>query len=163
MKKAGESVVYISGSWDLFHIGHLNALKRAKRYGDKLLVGVSTDALMESYKRVKPVIPFKERSEIIASIGIVDHVIKQTKLMDVRQLKKYSVDAVAIGDDWKDKYLHGLEWMEEHGRVVYLPYTRHTSTTLIKKKIIGAGYDLIRAELERELEIDLPIERPDTA
>ncbi len=157
--EAGETVVYISGSWDMFHVGHLNALKRAKRYGDILIVGVSTDELMKSYKRVDPIVPYQERRAIVESIGIVDKVIRQTRLMDIRQLKRHKIDVATIGDDWEGKYLEGLEWMKIHGKVVYLPYTRHTSTTLIKKKIINNAYDLIRAELERELEIDLPREK----
>ncbi|MCP5082359.1 MAG: adenylyltransferase/cytidyltransferase family protein [Alphaproteobacteria bacterium] len=151
----GKTVVYISGSWDLFHVGHLNALKQAKELGDFLVVGVSTDELTESYKKVKPVIPFAERRAIIESINIVDMVAQQSALMDIEILKSYKVDVAAIGDDWEGEYLEGLAWMEENGKVVYLPYTRHTSTTLIKRKIIGAAYDLIRAELEREFSIDL--------
>ena len=152
----GDKIVYTSGSWDLFHIGHLNVLEKSSSYGSKLIVGVSTDELVESYKGVKPIIPFEERMRIIDSLAMVDETIKQTVLMDVRILKAHKIDIATIGDDWIGKSLHGLDWMKANGEVIYLPYTRHTSTTLIKRKIINKAYDLIRAELERELAIDLP-------
>ena len=110
------TVVYTSGSWDLFHVGHLRALVRAKSYGDRLIVGISTDELMLSYKKVKPVIPYKERREIIEAIGIVDKVVKQERLMEIAQLKKYKVDIATIGDDWEGKHLDGLEWMKQNGK-----------------------------------------------
>jgi len=147
-----ETVVFTSGSWDLFHRGHLNVLRRSKALGDKLIVGVSTDELIEDYKGLPPVIPFDERMEIVGAISCVDVVVKQTILTEIAQLKKYHVDIVTIGDDWKDRYLEGLEWMKNHGRVVYLPYTEGVSTTSIKRKIIDNTYAMISAELRRELE-----------
>jgi len=152
----GRKIVYTSGSWDLFHVGHLNALQRSSNYGSKLVVGVSTDALVESYKGVKPIISFEDRRRIIEGLDMVDETVEQTVLMDVEILKRHKIDIATIGDDWIGKSLPGLDWMRENGEVIYLPYTRHTSTTLIKRKIINNAYDLIRAELQRELKIDLP-------
>ena len=62
------------------------------------------------------------------------------------------ITIVTIGDDWKDRYLEGLEWMKEHGEVVYLPYTAGVSTTSIKRKIIENIYSVIAADLRREME-----------
>lgn len=147
-----EKVVFTSGSWDLFHVGHLNVLERSKALGNRLIVGVSTDELIADYKGMPPVIPFEERLAIVASVGCVDLAVKQTILTEVRQLKEHKVDIVTIGDDWKGKYLEGLEWMREHGEVVYLPYTAGVSTTSIKRKIIENIYQVIAADLRRELE-----------
>ena len=73
MKK--ETVGYTTGVFDLFHIGHLRLLQRAKSRCDRLIVGVSTDELVQSYKNKKPVIPFEERSEIVAALKCVDVVV----------------------------------------------------------------------------------------
>ena len=70
MKKK-ETIVYTSGTWDLFHIGHLNILEKSAALGDKLIVGVSTDELIYNYKGIKPVIPFEQRLRIVEAIGVV--------------------------------------------------------------------------------------------
>lgn len=142
--------IYTSGSWDMFHVGHLNVLEKSKALGSRLIVGVSTDELIEDYKGVAPVIPFADRMRIVASLSCVDLVIEQKILTDISQLKEYEIDIVTIGDDWKDRYLEGLEWMKQHGEVVYLPYTKGVSTTGIKREIIENAYTYISAGLSRE-------------
>lgn len=131
-------------------MGHLKVLQASKALGDELVVGVSTDELIKDYKGVEPVIPFEERFAIVEAIGCVDKVVRQTVLTEVSQLQQYAVDLVTIGDDWENKYLEGLEWMKQHGEVVYLPYTKGVSTTGIKRQIIENSYALIAAELKRE-------------
>ena len=150
MKKK-EVIVYTSGTWDLFHIGHLNILEKSAALGDKLIVGVSSDELIYEYKGIKPVIPFEQRMRIVESIGVVSQVVRQDILTDIRQLKEFDVDIVTIGDDWK--YLEGLEWMKSQSgkKVVYLPYTGGISTTSIKKIIIDNANEIIQASLDREL------------
>jgi len=128
-------VVYTGGVWDMFHVGHLNLIKKSKSKGDVLIVGVNTDEFVQQYKNKTPVIPYKDRVKIVKSCKHVDKVVKQTVLNDIRALKRYKVDIVTIGDDWKDKYDEGLEWMKKHGRVIYLPYTKGVSSTFIKEKI----------------------------
>ena len=152
MKKK-EVIVYTSGTWDLFHIGHLNILEKSAALGDKLIVGVSSDELIYEYKGIKPVIPFEQRMRIVESIGVVSQVVRQDILTDIRQLKEFDVDIVTIGDDWKNKYLEGLEWMKSQSgkKVVYLPYTGGISTTSIKKIIIDNANEIIQASLDREL------------
>lgn len=129
--------VFTSGCFDLFHIGHLNILERSAQLGDELIVGVSTDELVESYKGAKPIIPYEQRVRIVESIRCVTKVVKQTSLTEIAQLQREGIDIVTIGDDWKNKYLEGLEWMKSQPgkQVVYLPYTKETSTTEIKRKI----------------------------
>lgn len=148
-----EKIVYTSGSWDLFHVGHLNVLKKSKSFGDVLIVGVSTDNLISDYKGSPPIIPFDQRVQIIESLNFVDKVVKQTVLTEIKQLKELNVDIVTIGDDWKDKYLEGLDWMKSQPdkHVEYLKYTEGVSTTSIKRKIIDNIYDIISSDFKREI------------
>ena len=148
--------VFTSGSFDLFHIGHLNILERSAALGDELIVGVSTDELIQHYKGMPPIIPFEQRFRIISSLKCVTKAVKQVKLTEVAQLQREDIDIVTIGDDWINKYLEGLEWMKlQPGKeVVYFPYTPDVSTTSIKKKIIESTSEIIRAALQREAELD---------
>lgn len=152
MKK--EIIVYTSGTWDLFHVGHLNILQKSANLGDKLIVGVSSDELIIEYKGIPPLIPFEQRFKIIESIKWVSKAVRQDVLTEIRQLKELNVDIVTIGDDWKDKYLEGLEWMKNQPgkRVEYIPYTSEVSTTEIKRNIIKNSYEIIFSELSREIE-----------
>lgn len=148
--------VFTSGTFDLFHVGHLNILEKSAKLGDELIVGVSTDDLIEEYKGMRPIIPFEERFRIISAIGCVTKVVKQTKLTEIAQLIREDIDIVTIGDDWKDKYLEGLDWMDKTPgkKVVYFPYTPGVSTTSIKKTIIEGTNQIIKAALQREEEHD---------
>ncbi len=144
--------VFTSGSFDLFHVGHLNILEKSAALGDELIVGVSTDELIEKYKGMKPIIPYEERARIVASIKCVTKVVKQTKLTEIAQLQRENIDIVTIGDDWKNKYLEGLEWMKQQPgkEVVYFPYTEGVSTTKIKRDIINGANEIVAAALHRE-------------
>ena len=125
---------YATGVFDLFHIGHLNIIKRAKEMCDYLIVGVSTDELVESYKHKKPVIPFEERKAIVEAIRYVDEVVPQINLNKVEAFRKYGFDIVFHGDDLKnsDLYLDAEEKFSKLGvKIVYFPYTKCTSSTLI--------------------------------
>lgn len=148
--------VFTSGSFDLFHVGHLNILEKSAALGDELIVGVSTDELIENYKGMKPIIPFEQRFRIISGLKCVTKAVKQTKLTEIAQLQQEEIDVVTIGDDWIDKYLEGLEWMKaQPGKeVVYFPYTPGISTTTIKKAIINHTNQIIEASLQREEELD---------
>ena len=148
--------VFTSGSFDLFHIGHLNIWERSAALGDELIVGVSTDELIQHYKGMPPIIPFEQRFRIISSLKCVTKAVKQVKLTEVAQLQREDIDIVTIGDDWINKYLEGLEWMKQQPgkEVVYFPYTPDVSTTSIKKKIIESTSEIIRAALQREAELD---------
>ena len=101
---------------------------------DELIVGVSTDELIQHYKGMPPIIPFEQRIRIVSSIKCVTKVVKQVKLTEIAQLERENIDIVTIGDDWKDKYLEGLEWIKQQPgkRVVYFPYTKGTSSTILK-------------------------------
>lgn len=148
--------VFTSGSFDLFHIGHLNILEKSAALGDELIVGVSTDELIRHYKGMPPVIPFEQRARIVSSMKCVTKVVTQVKLTEIAQLQREEIDIVTIGDDWENKYLEGLEWMKQQPgkKVVYFPYTPGVSTTSIKKRIIESTNEIIAAALQREAELD---------
>lgn len=148
--------VFTSGSFDLFHIGHLNILEKSAALGDELIVGVSTDELILEYKGMKPIIPFDQRFRIVSSLACVTKVVKQVKLTEVAQLQYEDIDIVTIGDDWTNKYLEGLEWMkaQDGKKVIYFPYTPSVSTTSIKKIIIESANQIVEAALQREAVLD---------
>lgn len=148
--------VFTSGSFDLFHIGHLNILEKSAALGDELIVGVSTDELIMEYKGMKPIIPFEQRFRIVSALACVTKAVKQVKLTEIAQLQQEQIDVVTIGDDWIDKYLEGLEWMktQEGKKVVYFPYTPGVSTTSIKKSIIVSANQIVEAALQREAVLD---------
>lgn len=150
VKTKKPKIIYTAGTFDILNVGHLLLLEKSKALGDILIVGVSTDALVVSYKKTKPIISYTDRCKIVAACKYVDRVIKQSTLIDIRVLKKYNVDCITIGSDWEKIYLEGLEWMKQNGSVVYLPYTKTISTTEIKRKIILNSYSIIKAELSRE-------------
>ena len=131
-------VGYTTGVYDLFHIGHLNILKRAKEHCDYLIVGVSTDEVVESYKGKKPVIPFSERIEIVKAIRYVDEVIPQTSMNKMEAWEKLHFDVLFHGSDWKgsDMYDEIEKKLKEVGAdLVFLPHTEGTSSTLLSEKL----------------------------
>ena len=133
------NIGYTTGVYDLFHIGHLNLLRNAKSLCDKLIVGVSTDELVHEYKAKDPVIPYLERCEIVRSIRHVDAVIAQESMDKLAAWEKLRFDTVFVGDDWFNtpKWQQIQERFNEVGvRVVYLPNTKGTSSTLINQVLI---------------------------
>lgn len=130
--------VYTSGTFDMFHIGHLNILRRSRALGDFLVVGVSTDELVASYKLSKPIIPYADRAAIISALREVDQVVMQEDLFSEKLMTELDIDIMTIGDDWKDKHHSGMEWVKNHPKIemVYLPYTQSVSTTRIKEMVI---------------------------
>ena len=129
MKK--EKIVLTYGTFDMFHIGHLNLLNRLKSLGDKLIVAVSTDEF-NSIKGKKTLIPFEQRALIVQNIKCVDMVISEKKWeQKIDDIKKYNVDIFAIGDDWQGKF----DFLKNHCEVIYLPRTQNISTTELKKEL----------------------------
>jgi len=128
-------VGYTAGVFDLFHVGHLNILKRAKERCDYLMVAVSTDELVQSYKNKKPIIPYKERNAIVEAIKYVDEVVPQINRDKIAAYMQYHFDVMFVGDDWKgnEVFEEVNAFMHEHGACVeYLPYTQNISSTFLK-------------------------------
>lgn len=128
-------IVVTFGTFDLFHVGHLRILKRAKDYGGTLIVGISSDLLNLSKKNKFPIYSEIERMEIVLGTKYVDSVFIEDSLdLKVEYLKKFKADILIMGDDWKGKFdyckdkIPGLE-------VIYLPRTESISTTMTIEKI----------------------------
>jgi glycerol-3-phosphate cytidylyltransferase len=131
-------VGYTTGVFDLFHIGHLNILRRAKEQCEYLIVGVSTDELVQSYKHKTPVVPFEERFAIVEAIRYVDKVVPQISMDKSDAWNVLHFDAVFHGDDWKGSSMYNEveEKMREIGvELVFLPHIAGTSSTLIADKL----------------------------
>lgn len=133
---------YTQGVFDLFHIGHLNLLRKAKEQCDFLIVGVNSDELVEAYKHKTPVIPGDQRKEIVEAIRVVDQCILVDTLDKETIWKEHPFDAIFIGDDWKgnERWKKTEEQLSAHGaKVVYLKYTDGISSTALRQKISGNG------------------------
>lgn len=128
---------YTQGTYDLFHVGHLNLINHAKEQCEYLIVGVNTDRLVMEYKNKSVVIPEQDRARIVAAIKGVDKVII-TDTLDKKEIAKYvKFDAIFIGSDWEnnDRWNKTKEEMKEIGiDVVFLPHTDGISTTDIRTK-----------------------------
>lgn len=129
---------YTTGVFDMFHIGHLNLLRRAKEQCEQLIVGVSTDALVRAYKQKDPIIPFEERIAIVEALKYVDKVIPQTSMDKLEAWKEYHFDVVFHGDDWKGSSLYNeieAQLKEVGCDMVFLPHTEGTSSTLLARRL----------------------------
>ena len=131
-------VGYVPGVYDLFHIGHLNLIRRAKDLCDYLIVGVLTDELVEFYKGKRPYIPFEERLEIISAIRYVDEAVEVnfTNTDKLAAWEQFRFDVHFSGDDHVDDWKREKKLLEEKGStIVFLPYTKGISSTQIKALI----------------------------
>lgn len=131
---------YTTGVFDMFHIGHLNILKRAKELCDYLIVGVTTDQLCFERKKKYPIISQEERKEIVSAIRYVDKAIFQEDMDKVKEVERFSCDVVFVGSDWEGtpqwkKYEE--EFMKVGATVVYLPHTDGISSTKLRTEIAG--------------------------
>ena len=129
---------YTTGVYDLFHIGHLNILRRAKEQCDFLIVGVSTDDLVENYKHKRPVIPFEERIEIVKAIRYVDEVVPQTSMDKLEAWEKLHYNVLFHGSDWKGSSMYDeieIRLKEAGVDLVFLPHTTGTSSTMLSDKL----------------------------
>ena len=140
MDKKTKVVGYTAGVYDMFHIGHLNIIKNAKKQCDYLIVAVSTDELVKKEKNKTPVIPFEERKEIISALKYVDEVVPQIDKNKFGAWEKYRFNKMFVGSDWEGtpQWKRYEEQLRPHGvEIVYLPHTDGISSTklteLIKK------------------------------
>lgn len=130
MKKQYKTVITY-GTFDMFHVGHLNLLCRLGEMGERVIVAVSTDAF-NAQKGKKILIPYEQRAAIVAAIDCVDLVIPEESWeQKAADIKAYHVDAFVIGDDWRGKF----DELETLCDVIYLPRTKNISTTALKKSL----------------------------
>ncbi|MEZ9042787.1 MULTISPECIES: adenylyltransferase/cytidyltransferase family protein [unclassified Vibrio] len=140
---------YTTGVFDMFHIGHLRLLKKAKLHCDYLIVGVSSDELVQSYKNKLPIIPLAHRMEIISSLKFVDEVIIQTHRDKLKSFHEIGFNVMFVGDDWKDTPIFielDNELRKYDARVEYFRYTDQVSSTKFTEILQGI-YDDDRKSL----------------
>ena len=128
------NIGYTTGVFDMFHVGHLNILKRAKAQCEHLIVGVSTDELVEGYKGKTPIIPFEERFAIVGAIKYVDEVVPQTSMDKFKAWEQLKFNVLFHGSDWKDSDMYKaiIKQFSAIGvEVVFLPHTAGVSSTLL--------------------------------
>ena len=129
---------YTTGVFDMFHIGHLNIIKRAKDQCDYLIVGVSTDELVQHDKNKSPIIPYADRCAIVESIKYVDKVVPQPDKNKFAAWERYHFNKMFVGSDWK-----GTEtWNRFEAQlapvgveIIYLDHTEGISSTILRDKL----------------------------
>lgn len=129
---------YTTGVFDMFHIGHLNILKRAKEQCDYLIVGVTTDELCRKRKNKTPIINERDRMAIVSAIRYVDKVVPQSDMEKIRPVREMGADAVFVGSDWKgtDAWMNYEKQFAEVGcTVVYLDHTDGISSTMLRERL----------------------------
>ena len=138
MKKKKYKIGYTTGVFDMFHIGHLNILQRAKEQCDFLVVGVTTDALCYSRKQKYPIIPQENRVAIVQAIRFVDQVILQENMDKVCAARELGCDVIFVGSDWKgtDAWNEYEKTLAEVGcEVVYLDHTDGISSSILRERL----------------------------
>ena len=129
---------YTTGVFDLFHVGHLNILRKAKEQCDYLIVGVSTDELVMEYKNKQPVICYEDRKEVVSGIKYVDQVVPQMNRDKYAAWDLLNFDVMFVGDDWKGNSLFielERDFSEVGVEIIYFPYTKGVSSSLVKDKL----------------------------
>ena len=129
---------YTTGVFDMFHIGHLNILRSAKAQCDYLIVGVSTDDLVEHDKHKTPIIPFADRCAIVEAIKYVDKVVPQPDKNKFAAWERYHFNIMFVGSDWKGT--EAWDRFEEQFRpvgveIIYLDHTDGISSTILRDKL----------------------------
>lgn len=134
---------YTTGVYDMFHIGHLNVIRKAKEQCDYLIIGISTDELAEKEKHKTPVIPYEERVAIVSALKYVDQVVPQSDIDKVAAWKRYHFNKLFVGSDWEGTprwKVYEEEFRPLGVSIIYLPYTdgiSSTKLTSVIKDIIG--------------------------
>ena len=130
---------YTAGTFDMFHIGHLNLLERAKEHCDFLIVGINSDKLVEAYKKKSVIVTLEERMKIVRSIRYVDKTIAVESLEKRPYWDMLQFNKLFIGSDW----IGNSRWdatkveMESLGvELIYLPYTKSTSSTVLRERLM---------------------------
>ena len=133
-------IIYTVGTFDLLHVGHLALLEYCKTLGDTFVVGVASDKVVNSYKPNIPIIPLKQRMEMLKALKCVDDVRAYHELEYVSVCKELDVDIFVIGEDWGDKP-HNIaveEYLKSKGKkIIQVSYNPQTSSTKIKQNVIA--------------------------
>ncbi|MBN1803870.1 MAG: adenylyltransferase/cytidyltransferase family protein [Sedimentisphaerales bacterium] len=136
MSKDGKIIVFTPGTWDMFHVGHLNLLKGAKAFGDILIVGIKTDELVYQDKGHHPLMSYADRAAVLQACRYVDLIVPEDKMDREHLLEKIDADILVVGDDWYEKKVRGHDFMVKNNkRVIYLPYTQGRSSSILRKAL----------------------------
>lgn len=138
MEEKKFKIGYTTGVFDMFHIGHLNILKKAKAQCEHLVVGVTTDALCMSRKNKMPIICEEERMEIVSAIKYVDEVVKQEDMNKLEAVKAIHADVVFVGSDWQgtpEWQRYEKEFAAVGCSVVYLDHTDGISSSILRERL----------------------------
>ncbi len=137
-RKQGKKLVFTNGCFDLLHLGHIRYLKKAKSLGDILVVGLNSDRSVKKIKGEKrPILPEKERAEILSSLWFVDYVVLFNEETPERLIKELEPDVLVKGADWKLKEIVGADLVRSRGGVVRrIPLYKSRSTTSVIDEII---------------------------
>ncbi len=140
LKKRGRKVVFTNGCFDILHVGHVRYLNKAKRQGDVLIIGLNTDRSVRAIKGEKrPVVPEKERAEVLAALECVDYVVLFDDPNPLVLIEALQPDVLVKGADWPRSQIIGREIVEKSGgRVVRVPLVAGASSTGVIEKIIKA-------------------------
>ena len=134
------TIGYTTGVYDMFHIGHLNILRRAKEQCDFLIVGVSTDELVKKEKHKHPVIPFEDRMAIVGAIRYVDQVVPQVDKNKFGAWEELHFNKMFVGSDWQGtpQWQFFENQFKPFGvKIIYLPHTEGISSSMLREKVNG--------------------------
>ena len=138
LKARGKKVVFTNGCFDILHVGHIRYLKKAKKRGDILVIGLNTDRSVAQIKGEKrPIVPEKERAEVLSALEFVDYVVLFDEPDPFRLIESLKPNILVKGADWSKNKIIGREIVEKTGgRVVRIPLVRGASSTGVIEKII---------------------------
>lgn len=140
MEKKKFKIGYTTGVFDMFHIGHLNILRKAKEQCDFLIVGVTTDNLCMTRKGKRPIICENDRTAIVKAIRYVDKVVAQETMDKLSAVREYSADAVFVGSDWQGTEAwnnYEKQFAKVGCTVVYLDHTDGISSSILRDRLNG--------------------------
>lgn len=133
-----KAIGFTAGTFDMFHIGHLNLIRNARARCDYLIVGVNSDRLVQEYKGKNAIVPLEERMEIIRALRFADEVIRVDSLDKKISWKQKHYNILFIGDDWKGNARWEATAMEmkQYGvETIFLPHTEGTNSTMLREKL----------------------------
>lgn len=148
MKK--KRVVLFQGAFEILNYGHVRALKRARSLGDYLIVALNTDALLRSYKKREPVLPWKHKKVILESIRYVDKVIPAHNFSPLSLLEKYDVDVYVLTREWESTKQKEISYMKSKGGKVFFSkrYNGVVPTSEIKKTLLKEAQNPVKGDIE---------------
>lgn len=132
LRKEGKKIVFTNGCFDIIHAGHIRYLKRAKRLGDVLIIGLNSDTSLSSIKPGRPINPEKRRAEVLEALSMVDYITLFNEKTPYLLIKSLKPDVLVKGGDWKKKNIVGHDIVAVTRS---LPYVKGISTTGIIEKI----------------------------